>query len=409
MLFNGGNTEYDNEYDLTRKNRVARLENFHRKNHSWLLVVLLTGFFGFGAWAMTFRIDEVTRATGEVIASSRVQVIQAVDGGVLSQLMVAEGDRVVAGQVLACLDHTRVGAKVGEVDARLFGLTTKALRLRAEVTGAETVNFPTEERMALRERQDIERALFKQRRIGFNEEMRTLRVAVYLAQKELELNQQLLSSGDISGMEVIQGERAVNNADARLVNAQNSFMEEARIDLSKVEDEIAQNSQVLMRYQQELSDSIFTSNVNGIVKNIRVTTVGGVLRAGEEIMQIVPVDDDLIIEAKIKPTDIAYIRPGLVANIRFDPFDYTIFGGVTGKVLYVSADTLKEETGQGEEIYYRVHVSSSSNPVTTTTGKVLEILPGMTAQVDIRTGDRTLMDYLLKPLRKTLMESFGER
>ena len=149
--------------------------------------------------------------------------------------------------------------------------------------------------------------------------------------------------------------------------------------------------------------------MNGIVKNIKVTTVGGVLRAGEEIMQIVPVDDDLIIEAKIEPTDIAYIRPGLVANIRFDPFDYTIFGGVTGKVLYVSADTLKEETGQGEDIYYRVRVSSSSNPVTTTTGKVLEILPGMTTQVDIRTGDRTVMDYLLKPLRKTLMESFGER
>ncbi|MFT4530995.1 MAG: adhesin transport system membrane fusion protein [Thalassolituus oleivorans] len=405
MLFNAA----DNEDDPARQRHVERLENFHRRSHSFLLSVLLIGFVGFIAWAMTFRIDEVTRASGEVIASSRVQVIQAVDGGVLSELMVTEGDRVIAGQLLARLDQTRVGAKVGEVEARLFGLKAKAIRLRAEVTGAAKLNFPTETRKALRERQDVERALFKQRRIGFNEEVRTLKVAVRLAKKELELNDQLLKSGDVNGMELIRTKRALNDADARLINRKNTFLEEARIDLSKAEDEIAQNGQVLTRHQQELSDSEFISSVNGIVKNIRVTTVGGVLRAGEEIMQIVPVDDDLIIEAKIKPTDIAYIRPGLVANIRFDPFDFTIFGGVTGKVLYVSADTLKEEKSRGEEVYYRVHVSSSSNPVTTTTGKVLEILPGMTTQVDIRTGDRTLMDYLLKPLRKTLMESFGER
>ncbi|MBF0429024.1 MAG: HlyD family efflux transporter periplasmic adaptor subunit, partial [Magnetococcales bacterium] len=168
--------------------------------------------------------------------------------------------------------------------------------------------------------------------------------------------------------------------------------------------------QILARRQQEQQDSVFTAKIAGIVKNIRVTTVGGVLRAGEEIMQIVPLNDILIIEAKVKPADIAKVRPELKANIRFDAFDYTIFGGVPGKVIYVSADTLKEESRRGEEIYYRVHVSSStSNPVTTSTGKKLEILPGMMAQVDIRTGDRTLMDYLLKPLRKTLSESFGER
>jgi hypothetical protein len=133
------------------------------------------------------------------------------------------------------------------------------------------------------------------------------------------------------------------------------------------------------------------------------------LSAGEEIMQIVPVDDELIIEAKVRPADIAQIRPGLQSNIRFDPFDYTIFGSVPGKVIYVSADTLKEDTQRGQEIYYRVHVSPIANPVTTTTGKSLDILPGMTAQVDIRTGDRTLMDVLLKPLKKTVTEAFGER
>ena len=120
-------------------------------------------------------------------------------------------------------------------------------------------------------------------------------------------------------------------------------------------------------------------------------------------------DDDLIIEAKVRPTDIAQVQKGLQATIRFDPFDYTIYGGVIGEVVYVSGDTLKEETGQGEEIYYRVHVTVKTKPVTTTSGRTLEILPGMTAQVDIKTSERTVLHYLLKPLRKTLSESFGER
>ncbi|MFC7208674.1 HlyD family efflux transporter periplasmic adaptor subunit [Comamonas endophytica] len=154
---------------------------------------------------------------------------------------------------------------------------------------------------------------------------------------------------------------------------------------------------------------MFTAVVPGIVKNIRVTTVGGVLRAGEELMQIVPVDDELMVEAKVSPADISRVVPGLEATLRFDTFDYTIFGGVKGRVAYVSADSLKEETSRGVDTYYRVRIEPSSLPVTTTTGRTLEILPGMTAQVDIRTGERSLMDYLLKPLRKTMNESFGER
>ena len=209
--------------------------------------------------------------------------------------------------------------------------------------------------------------------------------------------------------EVIRVERALNDADARRVNRKNKFLEDARIELTHVEDEIAQNEQVVMQRQQQFDANVFRALVPGIVKNIKITTVGGVLRAGDELMQIIPVDDDLIVEAKILPADIARVGKGLSANIRFDPFDYTIYGSVEGEVVYVSADTLKEETSRGEEIYYRVHVTSKSSPVTTTSGRELSILPGMTAQVDIRTGDRTLMDFLLKPLRKTLSESFGER
>lgn len=387
---------------------IARLENYHRRPYSLILWVLLLGFIAFIYWANTFRIDQVARGLGEVIASSRVQIIQSVDGGVLKSLNVKEGDKVEAGQVLAHLDQTRIGAAVNEIDARLSALKAKVTRLRAEVTEAKTLSFPDEVKrfpdMVL-----VESALFTQRRTGLAEELRTLQVAIDLAKEETDLIQQLSDSGDVNRSEVIRAERALNEAEAKHINRKNNYLEDARIELTKVEDEIAQNEQILTQRQQQLDDSVFKALVPGVVKNVSVTTMGGVLRTGEELMQIIPIDDELIIEAKISPADIALVRKGLDATIRLDPFDYTIYGGVLGKVVYVSADTLKEETGKGEEIYYRVHISTLSNPVVTTSGRQLEILPGMTAQVDIRTGDRTVMDYLLKPLRKTLLESFGER
>ncbi|WP_298450561.1 HlyD family efflux transporter periplasmic adaptor subunit [uncultured Marinobacter sp.] len=397
------------DQELAMKARVARLESYHYRSYGLLLSLLLVGLGGFIAWSMSFYIDEVARASGEVIASSRVQVIQSVDGGVISHLLVKEGDRVEAGQELARLDPARITAAVGEIEARLFALKTKASRLRAEVTGADKLQLPENIPEAYRDMAQVEQALFKQRRFGLQEEVRTLKVAADLAREELALVQQLKLSGDVSGSEILRARRGVNEADAQLINRQNKFLEDARIELTRTEDEIAQNETILTRRREEQQASVFTARMAGIVKNIRVTTVGGVLRAGEEIMQIVPVDDDLLIEAKVRPTDIARIREGLPVTIRFDPYDYTIFGGAPGEVKYVSADTLKEDTRNGEEIYYRVHVSPSSWPVTTTTGQVLKIQPGMTAQVDIRTGDRTLMNFLLKPLRRSFAESFGER
>ena len=400
---------FSQDEDARRQAHVHRLQNVHRGNQVWLLALLLVAVLVFGVWATMFRIDEVARAKGEVIASSRVQVIQSVDGGVLQQLLVREGDRVKSGQLLARLDQTRFGASVGEVEARLFGLQAKVVRLRAEVTGEARLAFSADLLARSAETARVEEALFRQRRQGIDEELRTLRVAVDLAQKEQRIIDQLHTDGDASGSEVLRAQRALNEAQARLANRRNNFLEEASKELAKAEDEIAQSAQTLTRRQHEKQDSVFTASVPGIVKNIRVTTVGGVLRAGEELMQIVPVDDELMVEAKVSPADISRVVSGLEATLRFDTFDYTIFGGVKGRVVYVSADSLKEESSRGVETYYRVRIVPNPLPVTTTTGRTLEIQPGMTAQVDIRTGERSLMDYLLKPLRKTVNESFGER
>lgn len=385
-----------------------QFDEYHLRRHSIVLWVLILAFCMALGWSLYYRVDEVTRASGTVIASSRVQVIQAVDGGVLDQLLVKEGDRVSQGQVVATLERMRAAASVNELDARLAGMRALAARLRAEVTEAPAIRFPASlDRYP--EITEVQVALFRQRRQGLEEELRTLRVAVDLADEDAKLVRKLAESGDVSRSEVIRVERALNEAQAQLVNRRNKFFQDARAEMAKVEDDLGQNAEVRTQRAQQLDDTVLRAAMAGIVKNVRVTTRGGVLRAGEELLQIVPVGDDLVVEAKVQPADIARISKGLDANIRFDAFDYTIYGAVLGKVVYVSADTLKEEVRGTEQTYYRVHVATNGLLVTSQTGRQLDILPGMTAQVDIRTGDRTVLDYLLKPLRKTVMESFGER
>lgn len=387
-------------------------EQAHHKvyssGYSVVLWILVTGLVAAIVWASVYRIDQVVRGTGTVIASSRVQVIQAVDGGVLKSLKVREGDVVKQGEVLAVLDQTRFAAQVMELDSRLAALYGQAARLRAEVTGAAEINFPASVKK-FPELIAVQRALFAQKRQGLEEELRTLGVAVKLAREDAQLVAELAKTGDVSRSEVIKSERALNDAEAQLINRKNKYYQDARVELAKTEDDIGQNEQIRTPRAQQLADSVLKAPVDGIVKNVRITTQGGVLRAGDELLQIVPLDDILIVETKISPSDIAQLKPELKATIRFDAFDYTIYGAASGKVTHISADTIKEEGKTGELTYYRVHVSTSAKPVVTSTGKTLDILPGMTAQVDVRTGDRTVLEYLLKPLRKTLTESFGER
>ncbi|PKN16262.1 MAG: hemolysin secretion protein D [Deltaproteobacteria bacterium HGW-Deltaproteobacteria-23] len=376
--------------------------------YSLVLWAIVIGIVASIVWASVYRVDQVTRGVGTVIATSRVQVIQAVDGGVLKTLNVREGDQVEQGQVLAVLDQTRFAAQVMELDSRLAALHGQAARLRAEVTGATEINFPQSVRK-FPELIAVQKALFTQKRQSLEEELRTLGVAVKLAKEDARLVAELAKTGDVSRSEVIKAERALNDAEAQLINRKNKYYQDARAELAKTEDDIGQNEQVRTPRAQQLSDSVLKAPVAGIVKNVRITTQGGVLRAGEELLQIVPLDDVLIVETKIKPADVAMLKPELRASIRFDAYDYTIYGPVSGKVSYVSADTIKEESKGGELTYYRVHVTTTAKPVKTTTGKTLDILPGMTAQVDIKTGDRTVLEYILKPIRKTLTESMGEK
>jgi len=382
--------------------------SFSGSGRSLILWTIIGGFFLFLAMASVVQIDQVTRGMGTVISSSRVQIIQSVDGGVLETLPVKEGDHVTKGQVLATLNQTRVAAAVKELDSKLAGLRAQAIRLRAEITDSRQLSFPSEITTGFPEQVRVQQSLFRQRLQSISEELRTLSEAARLARADARLVHQLAQTGDVSQSELIRVDRAVNEAEAQLNNRKNKYLQDAQAELAKAEDDIGQIQEQRTQRAQQLEDSVFRASVSGIIKNVRVTTLGGVLKGGEELMQIVPLDDELIVEVKIKPADIAQIRSGLSAHIRFDPFDYTIYGAASGAVAYVSADTLREDTKNGEQTYYRVHVKTPM-PVKTQSGHKLEILPGMTAQVDIRTGERSLLNYLLKPIRKTLSESMGER
>lgn len=375
---------------------------------SAIVWIIALGLVAAVAWSAVYKIDEATHATGSVIATSRVQVIQSVDGGVLDTLNVREGDRVQAGQVIATLDQTRISAAVQELEAKTSGLQAQSVRLRAEILGASELKFGPEF-ARIPGIVSVQRSLFQQKQRAIAEELRTLEVAVKLADEELRIFKALAADGDMSRADVLRSERAVNDAQAQLANRRNRYLQEVQAELAKAEDDLAQAQQVQAQRARALEDSVFRAHLAGTVKNVRVTTIGGVLRPGDELMQIVPSDDVLIVEAKVRPADIALVLAGLPATIRFDAYDYTLFGTVAGTVTHVGADTLKEDSRTGEQTYYRVHVAVSRQPVVTQTGRKLDILPGMTAQIDIRTGERTVLHYLLKPVRRTISESFRER
>lgn len=360
-------------------------------------------------WAAFADLDQVTRAQGTVIASSRSQVMQAVDGGVLQELLVKEGDIVEAQQVLARLDRAKLQASYLEARARAVALKMNVARLQAEVLdkplalGADVKSYP--------EFRTNQEALFEKRQSSIREEIQSLEAMLKLAKQELEMTEPLLRTGDVSRSDVLRLQRQVADLAAQITNRRNKYFQDSQAELSKAQEDLAGAEQIVTQRKELLDAAEFHSPMRGIVKNIRITTKGGVLRPGEELMQIVPLDDDLIVEAKVRPADIGFLKPGLESSVKIDAYDYTIYGSLPGKVTYISADTLREEQPrqQAELEFYRVQVRVEGREFKKKKNEKLEIQPGMTATVEIKTGSNTVLRYLTKPVIKTLSESMGER
>lgn len=370
----------------------------------WATFIILAAFF---TWSSMSEIQQVTRAQGSVIPSSRIQVIQSSDGGVLTEMPVQEGDSVSKGDLLARLDSTKPEAGYLEAEAKVVALRAARARLEAEINGGP-LTFPREVNKYPQYKLN-QRSLMIKRQNAINEDISTLQAMKALATKELEMTQPLLKSGDVSMADVLRLQRQVADIQSQITNKKNKYLQDTQTEMGKVEEDLTSAEQSL-RQRKDLLDKVdIYSPSNGIVKNVRVTTLGGVIKPGEEVMRIVPVEDDLLIEVKVKPADIAYVKPGLKVNIKIDAYDYTVYGTLSGEVTYISADTLTEDLKQNEQAYYRAQVKTNGRNFTGLSGGKIEILPGMTATAEIITGKSSVLRYLIKPIVKTMSESMGER
>lgn len=367
-------------------------------------VVLAVG--AFAAWAHWAELDIITRASGQVIASSRNQVVQAPDGGVLAAMLVKEGMAVKRGQVLFRFEPARASASYQESLGKSAALRAAVARLQAEVLGTEP-DFKGLEAFA--ELVRLQRSLFERRRSAFREEVAAIQTSLSLAEQELSMNLPLLKSGDVSRAEVLKLQRQVAELQGQITNRRNKYFQDAQAELNKNQEDLDSVRQILAQRREQLAYTEVRAPMDGVVRNVRLTTEGGYARPGDEVLQIVPLADDLIVEAKVRPADIGFLKTGLPANVKLDAYDYAVYGALAGQVSYISADTLSEETRSGDQPYYRVQVRLSRDEASGQQIRKVDIQPGMTAQVEIKTGRQTVWRYLTKPIVKTLHEALGER
>lgn len=389
------------------------MDNYQHKSHDpkvgrtrIIIWGALIGIIVLVVWAYFAQIDQVTRATATVIASARTQDIQAVEGGVLTEVLVREGEEVVKGQLIVTLEEERAQAAVANSSSKIAALKAKLSRLEAEIF-EKPLKFPDGIK-SYSEYVENQTQLYNRRRQAIDQDVSSLQKMMVLAQQELSMNEPLLAYGDVSQADVIKLQRQVAEIQAQITNKRNKYFEEAQSEMTKAQEELDTELEQLRDHSQVLEETSLFAPTDGKVNNILITTIGGVVKPGEVIMEILPTSSDLIVEAKVSPVDIAYVKENQVASVKLDAYDYSIFGAMTGRVTYISPDTLMEQTPKGEEPYYRVQIKITGAEFSARRDEIV-IRPGMTASVDIKAQQRSVLSYLTKPLTKTFSEGLGER
>lgn len=394
-------------------------------------------------WGAFAEVATIARGDGRVVPSSQLQTVDTFDGGLIKEIYVSEGQQVSKGDVLVELDSTRFFSEFNENQSRMWALLANNARLRALVNGAElefpkpllekapilvkdTISAYESNLESLQSRSQSAEAQLRQRKENLNElqaGLRQYRESLELVERELAVTRPLKRSGAVSEVDIIRLERdetqfrgqvnqtlaAIENAKAAINESENRLKEvrlekidEWRSELSEVSADLAAFGSVEARLSDKVQQSKLRSPVGGIVQKLYVNTVGGVVTTGQPVVDIVPVDDELIIQARILPKDIAFIQLGQEAMIKFTSYDFSVFGGAKATVSHISADTVTDEN---DVTYYIVRLKTSKSEFS----EELQIIPGMVVQVDIKTGERTVLNYLLKPLMKARSEAFTER
>ncbi|MCS6778088.1 MAG: HlyD family type I secretion periplasmic adaptor subunit [Geminicoccaceae bacterium] len=417
----------------------------HGLGHAVLFAVVAF-FVAFVAWANWALLDEVTRGEGKVIPSRQLQVVQNLEGGILAEMLVREGQVVDEGQILLRIDNVRAESDYREKRARYMALLAAIARLQAEIEDAKLV-FPAEVMAEAREVAEKELKLFNSRQENLQNEIQILRsqaqqreqelkeletkLAQYersleLAREELRLAEPAARRGDMSQSVFLKLQREVNDlrgavetsrasivrvraavreANQKIERAWSAFRSQAQEELTQKAAELAGIREIVLAGADRIRRTEVRSPVRGTIKQIKLNTIGGVIQPGQDIMEIVPLEDTLLIEAHIRPADIAFLRPGLPATVKITAYDYSIYGDLKGVVEDISADTITNERG---ESFYRVRIRTDQNHLGTAE-KPLTIIPGMTAQVDVLTGRKSVLHYLLKPIIKARDRALTER
>lgn len=402
----------------------------------WIAILFLV-------WAAFATVDEVTRGDGKVIPYSQIQVLQSMDGGVVAELLVHEGDVVKKDQVLIRIDQTRFLSSVKESRAQYLSLMAKAARLRALAEGstfvppaevvAEDPRTAEEERRlyeARRAELDGTISMTRQQMVQRQQELVELKAkqeqasrAYDLTYKELVATKPLVAAGAVSDVEILRlerdvarfrGEREMASAQISRVTAavaettrkvqevEIAFRNEARKELSETQGKLNSLTEGSIGLSDKVARSILRSPVNGIVKRLMVNTVGGVVQPGKDVIEIVPMEDNLLVEARVQPKDIAFLRPGLKATVKVSAYDFVIYGGLEGTLETIGADTVMDDKGNA---FYTVKVKTSKSSL----GKNMPIMPGMIVEVDILTGEKSVLSYILKPVLRAKSRALSER
>lgn len=386
---------------------IATVEDDERRLSRILLWSTLATLVAALAWAGFFELDEITRAQGKVIPSSREQVIQSLDSGVLSELLVREGNLVEKDQVLLRIDDARSGAVYREAQEKYLSLLAMTARLRAEAYNIP-LTFPAE----LQE----ERTLVQQETLAYNarkraltESLRALDISIAAVSRELTITEPLVSQGVMSEVELLRLRRQQSELMGQRAERNNRYITDANNELVRVSSELSQTKENASAREDAFKRTTLRAPMKGVVKNVQVTTVGGVIQAGQPILEIVPTEDEMLVEAYVKPADVAFLKVGQSATVKLTAYDFNKYGGLDGVIEHISADTLRDERQRKpgnpvelEEGLYRIMVRIK-NAQEVRHGLKLDPTPGMTAMVDVRTGQKTVLEYIFRPLQNVSM------
>ncbi|MFW8595385.1 HlyD family type I secretion periplasmic adaptor subunit [Cribrihabitans neustonicus] len=351
-------------------------------------------------WAAFAPVDEIVRGEGQVVSSSRAQIVQNLEGGILAELSVRQGDTVAKGQTLARLQDTKFRTAADELQNQIDALEIRRLRLEAQMQGADDFTVPED----LAERSPgllaSERALLKARHADVTSRSGSARQIMEQLDGELATLERLHRDKIVALIEVNRARNAATDARAKYNEIGTQAELEQAEDYARTLRELTTLRQEQRLAQDQLTRTVITAPMTGIVNRLAVTTIGGVIRPGEEILEIIPLGEELHVEARIKPENIASVEPGQDATIKLSAYDYTIYGALRGTVDFVSADTFEDERNPRAEPYYRVTVNVDPASFTERQQEI-EIRPGMRATAELRTGSKTVLQYLLKPLYKS--------